>query len=666
MNWLDPLRFSLAAALVLLIPGGSLLVWLRGEQAGKGSDVEKAGAPVLADAAALSISAAALLALWLSITGIKVGAAGVYLFYAVGLLLLVFGTLRLGKTGSGFRFPAARAWLWILALGFVVSLAAWRFYQSRDLVLPAWVDSVHHTLIVRKIIEYQGIPPDLTPYFPAPFFYHYGFHLVTALFAFWTHLSPASAVLWFGNVINALVALSVYRAADTFWQIGNTVREEQQSTASGSSAALNLSTRTLWRKPTMAALSAALLTGFVFQMPAYYVTWGRYTLLTGLILLGPLISAAWEVWQAPLRKGARIRLAILTAGMCLTHYFALLLAGFFLGILAVFMLAQSLRRSASYSALLRMAGWVTLGLLLASPWIWRVSLASREMMNVSMVNPITQDETAVQGSKEYLKYLVYLAGPRRNHILLGMAGIGLLAALRRANLRPLSIWAVFLILFALPWGLRLGPFRPDHYVIVLFFPASILLGSLLVEGVETLSRLVQPGTLERAWFRPTVLSIVLSVFLVWGMRDSQRVLNKTTLIADRSDLAALNWIQSHTSTTARFYINSVLWQGTTYRGVDGGYWLMPYTGRFSLIPPAMYSDAPAETVEQVNQWAEKSSQLRGCGDEFWSLVEDAHLTHVYLHQDKGRLQPSSLASCPGLSVVYKNDNVSIYQINPQP
>ncbi len=93
---------------------------------------------------------------------------------------------------------------------------------------------------------------------------------------------------------------------------------------------------------------------------------------------------------------------------------------------------------------------------------------------------------------------------------------------------------------------------------------------------------------------------------------------------------------------------------------------MPYTGRFSLIPPAMYSNAPAETVEQVNQWAEKSGQLRGCGDEFWDLVEDARLTHVYLHQDKGRLQASSLASCPGLSVVYKNDKVSVYQVNSQP
>ncbi len=538
-----------------------MLVWLRGDQAGKDSGAKKAGAPVLADAVGLSISVAALLALWLSLTGAKVGAAGVYLFYAAGLLLLLLGYLRLRKMGGGFRFSAAKAWLWILALGFVAGLAAWRFYQARDLVLPAWVDSVHHTLVVRKIIEYQGIPPDLTPYFPAPFFYHYGFHLVTALFVFWTRLSSASAVLWFGNVINAVVALSVYRAADTFWQIGDTVHEEGQSASAGSSAAPVLPTRMLWKKSTMVALSAALLSGFVFQMPAYYVTWGRYTLLTGLILLGPLISAAWEVWQAPLRKGAGIKLAILVAGVSLTHYFALLLACFFLGILAVFMLVQSLRRTASYSALLRMVSWVALGLLLASPWIWRVSLATREIMTVSMVNPITQDETAVQGSTEYLKYLVYLAGPRRNHILLGMAVIGLLAALRRAYLRPFAAWAVLLILFSLPWGLRLGPFRPDHFIIVLFFPASILLGSLLVEGVEALSRLVQPGTLERAWFRPGVLSVVLSIFLVWGIRDSQRVLNKTTLIADRSDLAALNWIQSHTPQTARFYINSVLWRG---------------------------------------------------------------------------------------------------------
>jgi hypothetical protein len=662
LEWLESLWFSLAAGLTLLIPGGCLLAWL------PESRFETDPLATLADAAALSISIAALLSLWFYLAGVKVGAAGLYILYAAGLLLLLAAFLRRKAPGFPARLQPGKIWVWVLAVGLFVGIAAWRFYQARDLALPAWVDSVHHALIVRKIIEYQGLPPDLTPYFPAPFFYHYGFHLVAALFAFWTRQSPAEAVLWFGNVINAAVALSVYKVALTFLSVGEKLHASRRDAevVSASDVTHGLMTLELWNKPKLVALSAALLTAFIFQMPGYYVTWGRYTLLTGLILLGPVLSTAWEAWQNPGHWGMGMKLTILIAGLCMTHYLALLFAGIFLGVLGVFALGQALRQPARRAALLRLAGWVALGALLASPWVWRVALATRESMRVQMVNPVTQDAAARQGSMEYLKYLLYLLGPRRNHILLVLAGVGMVIGLRRFNIRLLAMWALILALLSLPWGLRLGPFRPDHFAIVLFFPAAILLGNLLVEGVDALSRLVQPGALERAWFRPGIFSIVMAVLLVWGMRETQQMLNKTTLIADRSDLAALDWIQSHTPVSARFYINGVLWQGNTYRGVDGGYWLMPYTGRFSLIPPALYTLALPDYVEGVNRWARATGNISGCSTEFWGVVDEALLTHVYLHQGKGKLQPSSLENCSGLSLVYRNEEVFIYEIDSEP
>ncbi|MBE0696807.1 MAG: hypothetical protein IH586_07780 [Anaerolineaceae bacterium] len=266
----------------------------------------------------------------------------------------------------------------------------------------------------------------------------------------------------------------------------------------------------------------------------------------------------------------------------------------------------------------------------------------------------------------YLQYLVYLIGPRRNTILLGVAGVGMITGLRRPNLRPFSAWALILVLLSLPWGPRLGPFRPDHYAIVLFFPAAILLSNLLLSAIEVLSGLVQPATLERAWFRPVVLGVVLIILLVWGVRDTQKILNASTILSDRSDLAALDWIQQNTPATARFYINSVHWQGTTYRGVDGGYWLMPYTGRFSLLPPVLYINGTEEYVEQVNRWAEQSGKIEGCSADFWGLVKDAQLTHIYLHRGEGNLQSRTLLNCVGVNVVYQNDEVSIYAIQSSP
>ena len=45
---------------------------------------------------------------------------------------------------------------------------------------------------------------------------------------------------------------------------------------------------------------------------------------------------------------------------------------------------------------------------------------------------------------------------------------------------------MLLCLLSLPWSLRIGPFRQDHYVIILFFPAAILLAELLIEAAGAL------------------------------------------------------------------------------------------------------------------------------------------------------------------------------------
>ena len=65
--------------------------------------------------------------------------------------------------GSVHRFPCEylRAWPALLLALLLAALVAWRLYQARSLALPAWVDSVHHALIVRKIMENGGIPWDL-------------------------------------------------------------------------------------------------------------------------------------------------------------------------------------------------------------------------------------------------------------------------------------------------------------------------------------------------------------------------------------------------------------------------------------------------------------------------------------------------------------------------
>ena len=185
------------------------------------------------------------------------------------------------------------------------AILAFRFYQARTLVVPAWVDSVHHTLLTRLILETGGVPADFEPYMPVPLHYHAGFHTVTALFAFLSGLEPVRAVLVFGQVLNAAAALGVYRLAHAIW--GG------------------------WRR----GLAAMLLVGFAFQMPAYYLTWGRYTLLAGIFIFTIAASMVLEAQRGEEGAGRGVQLAVLTAGLIFSHYLAAILFALFLGAVAL-------------------------------------------------------------------------------------------------------------------------------------------------------------------------------------------------------------------------------------------------------------------------------------------------------------------------------------------
>ena len=194
-----------------------------------------------------------------------------------------------------------RATVYLVLFG---ALVAWRFFQVRGLAFPPWVDAPHHVLIIRKIMETGILPADLNPYLPVPFYYHFGFHVVTALFAGISGLPLEKAALAMGQILNAAISLSVYSLG-----------------------------RVVWSDPRRAGV-AALLSGLVSQMPAYYATWGRYTLISGLVLLPLAMAALLETRGAGRDKRKIVLLMILLAGTVLAHYFAGFL--FFLFVLVFF------------------------------------------------------------------------------------------------------------------------------------------------------------------------------------------------------------------------------------------------------------------------------------------------------------------------------------------
>ena len=213
-------------------------------------------------AVGLSLAVTPLLLLWTSTLGLRWSRPAVL---AAAVALATFAVYRLlhhrrplqsfdsaqdRPPISNLQSPA-----WPLAAIFAVSLLV-RLAMVRDLAAPTWVDSVHHALLTRLIVEGGALPQTYAPLVNAgTASYHTGFHSVVAAFCGLTGLAVPQAMLLLGQVLNALLVPAAYLLAKDL---------------SGS--------------PT-AALLAALVAGLFSPMPAYYASWGRYTQLAGLLML---------------------------------------------------------------------------------------------------------------------------------------------------------------------------------------------------------------------------------------------------------------------------------------------------------------------------------------------------------------------------------------------
>jgi hypothetical protein len=236
----------------------------------------------------------------------------------------------------------------------------------------------------------------------------------------------------------------------------------------------------------------------------------------------------------------------------------------------------------------------------------------------------------------------------------------------RRKTRRIALWGALLLFFAMPFAPQPGPFRADLFAIVLFLPAGLLLGWGVAGGTDGLAALLCLGRASpahlRTWLGRGFYGLAVALLLALGLNQTRSLVNSGTVIADAADRQALEWVEANTPLEARFYINSAVWSWNVYRGLDGGYWLQPFTGRASLVPPSIYYWMDPEKVSQIRGWAWRSSQVSGCTPEFWAIVREANLGYVYVRQGKGSLQPDALADCPRLKRVYDQDGIGIFEI----
>lgn len=484
---------------------------------------------------------------------------------------------------------------WLSVIGLLLLVTGWRFYQVRHLVLPAWVDSVHHTLLVRILLEQGTLPDTWGPYLPTtPFYYHFGFHLSAALFAKitgMTGLALGNAVLVTGQLWQILLVLALYLLARTLFAD---------------------------HEP---AFVAALLVSFVAEMPAFYVSWGRYPLLAGAtLLIGAMAAATARRW---------LLLTLLIALTAITHHYTLFLLALFLAI--SWLLRREERRPLLLSSMTAS--------LLVSPWLWRVWRLGQQWSGVA----------APQGDDSTLNiYLLNLLGPLHNYglLLVALVGCGLLCRAiyqKWSAMRPwlpFALWTLCLLGLMGPWSLP--PFRADHAALLLFLPAVLF-------ATVALTRL--PTPLYR-W------SGIL-LMLLWGMVATRNLVRPDTILATEGDVVALHWIETQTAPDTKFLIDVAPWFGV-WRGVDGGWWITPLTGRPTVLPPLAYLWGEADDIATYTTAAAKMTALSALAPptyctQLLTLMAEAAADRYYTYSHQPRY-------CPQLILAYDGPTgVQIYQ-----
>jgi hypothetical protein len=619
-----------------------------------------------------------LLLLLLHQVGIPWGRLATWLYVLLALLLAAWPTCADGRL---YRGGSERRWPWqglrgrydaasgaLLVLGVLVLLL--NLYVVRDLPTGMFGDSYHHTMITTLLVENGGLFDSWQPYAPlTTLTYHFGFHANAAFVHWLTGFEVTQSVLIGAQV---LIACSVMSLA----------------------LLLVLLNTSLW-----AGVWAVLLAGFVLTIPTYFVNWGRYTQLTGhLVLVATLASwillteqvartAAAQRWSGLWRAVAQhwrllLLAALMTAALLLTHYRVTLFGALFVGsyLLALLLVARSGR--VVVAVLGAVLPGVALALLVALPWLLNVLEGYLLRNATGMVR--TESSVVQSGGTVNLVMIYPFYMPR---FVIGAAFVGLLVAIWQRHWRMVlpAVWALLLVLTVVPqvvglFGSGLIDYLTGYSALYLTLP---LLVGYLVAQVQ-----VGASTLLGWWKVPGVVAWVLVVLLLvggvawWGPTRLNVVHGRTQLVT-QADMAAMRWIREQTSPDARFLVNSFpAYGGTLIVGSDAGWWVPLLTGRDSMLPPITYGLELAEEPDYAQQINTLAADLRGLPltdstpvvldpttPAALRRLREAGIDYVYSgatapsgDADVDYIDTERLVASPAYELVYRQDGVEIFRL----
>lgn len=560
------------------------------------------------------------------------------------------------------------AWdeLTLAAVAIIALTLASRLWFAHAHPFPAWSDSLHHTLLTELTAERGRLPATLQPYFPNNLdMYHLGLYALSGTVQMLAGAPAHAALLWTAQFLNGLCGIGVFLALDRY--VGRT-----------------------------AAVTGLVVAGLFSAHPALWANWGRFTQLSGQVLLPIAWVLAMEAmapdgWQASERRGGRWWTAVFagmaSAAVFLFHFrvaifFALLLAATVavrlwravtngLGARPSTPPATKAKSVNAASSLVIERGFsirwgvvvAMVAAVVALPALW----GAADMYLGQRLAP--QETTAVQQAVVVASYynfplstLPYLAAPI--WLLAAGAAGGLIGLIRRNHLA-----AVTLVWVGLLWPLgntyRLGipvlnVTNMGAILIMFYLPLALLIGVGVEEGLRLLKR-SQRG---RAQLILLALLLAAAVPAAYARGTTVEAYRHFMTGADR---VAMDWIEENTPEDAVFAINVYFWLPSFPHGTDAGYWIPYWTGR-DIVTSAMLSDGlSAEYKEHVLERSRAAEALESdlaALEKLYTLGVEYIYVGVRGDFSGPGLRSEFLRQSERVEILYEKDGAAVLRIHP--
>lgn len=644
------IAFGLAMGVMLLLPGGALLVWCYPRNNGQILSLNHI--EWLGIASGLSVAIYALLMLTTKVIGgwfNSISLIGILSLCGIAIAIRVIPrnlnrrittqqVIIFLRNQSGFSLPIILFWLI-----FLLSVCV-RTFIVRGQDFPLWGDSYHHTVISQLIVDHGGLFNSWEPYAPQiqSLTYHFGFHALVAIFHWLTGIDVPKAVLAVGQLLNALTVLLAFLLGRRF---------------GGSD----------W-----AGAFAALITGLISEYPIYYVNWGRYTQLAGQTILPAVMTLSFLSFHKKNKKkqlGLLMITTISLAGLVITHYRVTL---FYLVFIIPLLGIRWGQQNGSLSYLKYQVSYLaSIGIgtiLLLSPWIYHLAHSRLSQIAYVKVQSNSNNSNLTRTLTENLPSIFQFVIPLC--IILGIGGILWGCWQRREEIITVAIWAMFLIIIANPQFIYLPGTEIITYFAVLiavYLPISVLAGFFLGE-------ISQQITVRYDWSQYGIALLVIITSIISTYQKSYILDNQHHSLVTKPDLVAMEWVQQKTSIEAKFWVNSFLaYDGWVLAGTDAGWWLPYLSRREGTALPMIYGlemtnpvDYPIQIIDMVTA-VQSNTQNPTL---LWQTLRQYGITHIYIGQQHGSVWGGRveadigfLRNNPHFRQIYRFEQVFIFELD---